>query len=582
MNRAIGVLFSVIVAVSLPVDLPAQKKGARAPTGRALQFETEYLFTEGQKYFILEDYSKALLYFQQASDLQPTAAAIHFKLAEVLSKKQNSEDLRRAAAEIEWALRLERQNKFYYVQAAEIYGGLLEFKKAQQVLEQLVKEVPGTEEYLYNLAAFYLYDNQPVEAVRVYNQIEKLVGVEETTSMQKQRIFLEQGQVAAALAEGEKLLNTFPDEEKYLLDYAQLLAQANQANQAVTLLQEYLKQNEASSNARFLLAGFLRDGGQIAESQRLLWQNFNDPAADVGSKVLVVGTYNSVLGGQLAAGTADTATVAFVRKLASRLMELHPEEGQACVVAADLEMILRNERRAIDLYYRATRLGATDFEVWQNLLLLESQVGLSDSIVNHAEQAIELFPNQPEIHYFQGYGLLVLKRYAPAVRALEQAKKLAAGNAGLQKEINALLGDTYQAMEDYAKSAAAYEAVLQTDPTHAIVLNNYSYYLALRKEQLDRAEKMSAQLVKTHPDNAAFLDTYGWVLFMREKYREARHQLERAIALDAKTAVYYEHLGDILFRLGATEEAVRQWQKAQSLDDANEALRKKILDRKLY
>jgi tetratricopeptide (TPR) repeat protein len=563
-------------------DLSAQKKRSGSAAANAPRQEVEFLFTEGQKHFILEDYSKALLYFQQAADLQPTSAAIHFKLAEVLAKKQNGEDLRRAAAEIEWALRLERKNKFYYVQAAEIYGSLLEFKKAQQVLEELIKEVPGTEEYLYNLAAFYLYDNQPNEAIRIYNRIESVVGVEETTSTQKQRIFLEQGRTNEAIAEAEKLLAAFPDEEKFLLDYVQLLAQSKNVPRAVELLRTYLRDHQTSSNARFLLAGLLRDNGQMEESQELLWQNFDDPTADVSSKVLVLGTYNSVLGNQAAAGKQDAATVAFARKLAERLLELHPEEVQAYIVTADLELLLRNQTRAAALYAAAIQRGATNFEVWQNLLLLESQSSSSDSLVLHAEQGLELFPNQPELYYFLGYGHFLKKRHRLAAQALEQGKKLASGNPALQKEMNALLGDTYNALQEFARSDQAFEAVLQTDPGNAIVLNNYAYYLALRKQNLEKAEKMSTQLIKDNPDNPAFLDTHGWVLFMRDKHKEAKRFLEKAIALDATSAVYYEHLGDILYKLGETQEAVQQWQKAQTMDANNETLRKKILDKKLY
>ncbi len=582
MKKNVYIFVGISAAAVIFFDLHAQKKKAAPTANRAGQQEVEFLFTEGQKHFILEDYSKALLYFQQAADLQPGAAALHFKLAEVLAKKQNAEDLRRAAAEIEWALRLERKNKFYYVQAAEIYGGLLEFKKAQQVLESLIKEVPGTEEYLYNLAAFYLYDNQPNEAIRVYNQIEALAGVDETASMQKQRIYLEQGRLSEAVAEAEKLLVAFPEEEKYLLDYAQMLSQHKNSSRAIELLQNYLAQNEGAANARFLLAGLLRDSGKIEQSQNLLWQNFLDPSADVANKVLVLGTYNSVLGSQLNAGSEDAATVAFARKLAYKLLELHPDEPQAYIVTGDLEMILRDPAKAVELYARSTRLGATRFEVWQNLLLLESQLNRADSIVLHSEQALELFPNQPELYYFQGYGQFLKKRYRPAVQALEQARKLAEGNVALLKEVNTLLGDAYNAMQEYAKSDLAYEAVLLADPANAIVLNNYSYYLALRKQNLEKAEKMSAQLVKDNPANAAFLDTHGWVLFTREKHREARRFLERAIALDGESAVYFEHLGDILFKLGEVQEAVVQWQKAQSMDENNETLRKKILEKKLY
>jgi tetratricopeptide (TPR) repeat protein len=562
--------------------LPLEAQRKRLGSEKTAPAEAEYFFTEGQKYFVLEDYAKALLYFQQAADRAPHVAAIRYKMSEVYAKKQQGDDLRRAAAEIELALQLEKKNKFYYAHAADVYGSLLEFKKAQQVLETMQKEAPGSEEYLYNLAAFYLYDNQPQEALRVYNQIEGLTGVDEVTARQKQKIFIEQGRLREAFAESEKLVDAFPEEEQYVIDHAQLLAQHKKITEAVALLEKWLGHNPGASRARFLLAGYLRDAGQAARSQQLLWENFNDPAADLSSKILVMGTYNAWLGGAPQAVRADESTAAFAQKLCTRLRELHADEPAVYVVCADMALVLGDPKEAFALYYQATRHGETRFEVWQNLLVLASQLHRTDSLVRYAEQALELFPNQPEVYYFLGYGQFVQQQYRAAVQALEQAGRLAMGNTALQNEINTLLGDGYNALKDYAKSDRAYLAVLQTDPANAIVLNNYSYYLALRKENLEKAEKMSAQLVKDYPTNAAFLDTHAWVLFMRGKYREARKWMEKAIELDDTRAIYFEHLGDILFRLGETQEAVAQWERARAIDPANEALKKKLLEKTLY
>ncbi len=145
-----------------------------------------------------------------------------------------------------------------------------------------------------------------------------------------------------------------------------------------------------------------------------------------------------------------------------------------------------------------------------------------------------------------------------------------------------MLGDIYNGTQEYAKSDMAYEQALAFNPNNDIILNNYSYYLALRKENLDRAEKMSAQLVKANPKNSSYLDTYAWVLFTREKYKEARKIMEEAIDTGDFNATLFEHYGDILFKLGDTDAAVRQWQKAKSMGADNQAIDKKISNRRLY
>jgi predicted Zn-dependent protease len=105
--------------------------------------------------------------------------------------------------------------------------------------------------------------------------------------------------------------------------------------------------------------------------------------------------------------------------------------------------------------------------------------------------------------------------------------------------------------------------------------------LALRKENLEKAEKMASQLIKNFPDNPSYLDTYAWVLYERGKYKEAKKALEKAIQSGQGTATHFEHYGDILFQLGDIDNAVKQWQKAKQKDGDNASLDKKISNKKL-
>ncbi len=153
----------------------------------------------------------------------------------------------------------------------------------------------------------------------------------------------------------------------------------------------------------------------------------------------------------------------------------------------------------------------------------------------------------------------------------------------MTSEINGLLGDAYNASKEYEKSDKAYDEALATNANNDAILNNYSYYLALRKANLEKAEKMASQLIRNNPDNATYLDTYAWVLFVREKYKDARKAIEKAIGTGLASATHFEHYGDILFKLGDVENAVKQWEKAKNmLTTSSETLNKKIANRRIY
>ncbi len=165
--------------------------------------EAERIFTEGEKFFVLEDYTKALFYFQQVLEYSPSNASVFYKIAEIWLKSSKEEDLMKAAQNIESALRIEKKNKYFYLLAAHIYVTQHQFGKASQVLETMMKEIKGTEEHLYELAAIYLQDNRLDNALEAYDHAETFLGITELSSLQKQRIYLVKGKLNEALAEGK-------------------------------------------------------------------------------------------------------------------------------------------------------------------------------------------------------------------------------------------------------------------------------------------------------------------------------------------------------------------------------------------
>ncbi len=544
--------------------------------------EAEFYFTEGEKFFILEDYAKALLYYQRTLEINPDNATVHYKIAEVLSHGNKPEDQTKAAASIETALKLEKNNKYFYLTAISIYSSLTKFDKAAQTYDALMSNVKGTEEYLYDLAAVYQYGNKMDDAVKTYNRAESIFGINEVSSIQKQRLYLEQGKIKEGIAEGEKLIHAFPEEQRYIMGFAEVLSQKGLRNEAIQYLEKFCLDNADAGNVKMLLAGIYRDNSQEQKARPLLEQLFDDSAVELGSKLIILGTYNAELSQNKAKKINDTEKEKFVLGLLDKLTKTNPGEANVHIVGGDIYLSTGKIREAQHEYVLAVETGDVNFEVWENLLYLETQLEQFDLAIKHSEEALDLYPNQSMIYYFNGYANLRKRNYEEAILSLEQAKKLSTSNVNLVCELNSMLGDSYNAIKQYEKSDKAYDDALVIRPNYDAVLNNYSYFLALRKFNLEKAEKMSALLIKNNPDNATFLDTYAWVLFMHEKYKEAKRIIERAIDTGRANAAHFEHYGDILYQLGEVDSAVRQWEKARGLNANSELLNKKIANRKIY
>lgn len=71
---------------------------------------------------------------------------------------------------------------------------------------------------------------------------------------------------------------------------------------------------------------------------------------------------------------------------------------------------------------------------------------------------------------------------------------------------------------------------------------------------------MVQEALKQEPDNSAYQDTYGWILYLQGNYAGAKDWIGKAIA-DGGAEVL-EHYGDTCAKLGENEKAKEYWQKA--------------------
>lgn len=74
---------------------------------------------------------------------------------------------------------------------------------------------------------------------------------------------------------------------------------------------------------------------------------------------------------------------------------------------------------------------------------------------------------------------------------------------------------------------------------------------------------MSAKTVAAEPDNATYLDTYGWILYCLGRPQDAKPHFKRAMLYGGKESpVILDHYAEVLFSLGEYTMARVYWDKA--------------------
>ena len=128
------------------------------------------------------------------------------------------------------------------------------------------------------------------------------------------------------------------------------------------------------------------------------------------------------------------------------------------------------------------------------------------------------------------------------------------------------------------KAAELLKHSIELDPAHAAQAYNYLGYMwADRGDNLVEADEMIHKALGLDPENAAFLDSLGWLHFKQANYDEALQELLRAAALiKPEDAVILDHVGDTYQALGKTAEALSYWKKAVAIEKENAVIAAKI------
>ena len=525
----------------------------------------EALYVDGVKYVILEDYTKALERLLRAYTLMPENAAVNYKLAEANLLSGN---LRDATNYAEAAVHLDGKNPYYYLLLAQAQASQKQYDAATATYASLVQQVPNSGSYLFQLADLYIAQSKLPEALGTLDKAQAQFGALDEISFKKQQIYLRQNNLPLALKEGENLIASNPTEPRYVLAQAEMYAANNRLPDALRAAEQAQRLDPQSPQVHLVLADIYRQQKQQPEMEKQLRLALENPGLDIDQAMRILVGYLKQL--------PDPKVSPLALELAATTVRSHPREAKAYSMAGDIQATAGKRREARDSYLHALRYDKSKYQLWQQLAVLDAELNQPDSLVRHTDQALEVFPNQAPLWFFNGVGYSLKHQPQQAVQALEHGRRLATGSADQQSQFDAQLGDVYNELKDYAKSDAAYDAALAADPANYGVLNNYSYYLSLRGEKLDKAKEMSGRTVAKFPDNDTYLDTYAWILYKQKNYAGAKESLEHALKTTKDPSIL-EHYGDVLWQLGEHSGAVAAWQRARKAGPGTSPL----LDRKI-
>jgi Tfp pilus assembly protein PilF len=182
-------------------------------------------------------------------------------------------------------------------------------------------------------------------------------------------------------------------------------------------------------------------------------------------------------------------------------------------------------------------------------------------------------PKQEEIYLTKSYFYEEDNQWDLAIKALTAGL----GQVDRPQEIHFRLAVLYEKENKRPESIQQIKKVLELDPHNADAQNFLGYAYAETGVDLDEAEKLIREALRTKPDSGHIIDSLGWVLYKKGQYGKAVTELERAHRIMPQDSTVAEHLGDAYVKVKRYRDALRIYRRALELENANSSsLRQKI------
>ena len=485
-------------------------------------------------------------------------------------------------------------------QAAERASRIAAFLKDQsagiKAVDLWVELAPQSEAARQVAAVLYLRKGDTANTLAQLDAFLKLPGEEsDARFVQVAALLGKENDQPRALQVMRDLVARYPDSPEAAHAYALLAAQDQDYAEAERSIRRVIEARPEWADARILLSHILTHEGDPEGARQVLVEGLKKTADSRSLRV----AYARLL--------IEDKDYPGARKQFLSVLEQHPDDVETLYALGILALQQEQPEEARSYFEElvddpdhgdeaAYFLGqiAEDGGDAEAAIGWYGRVGPGRFLVEAVIRQARLLGQQGQVD--RGRELLwQLRARAPQIGArLFQAEAELLSAAGRDVEALAVYDEALRASPDdadllYARALLAVKLghldilerdlgkIIAADPTHADALNALGYTLADQTDRYPEALGYIERALALKPDNAAILDSMGWVQYRLGHLREAEEYLRRAhqITPDGEIAA---HLGEVLWALGERTEARDVWQRALTAEPDSEPLRQ-VMDR---
>lgn len=441
--------------------------------------------------------------------------------------------------------------------------------------EALARELPLEARGFLKVARHYAERGESAHAERMLERaVERAPGDAEVWQMLA-RAREAQGKLEAAMAAHQKALERDPEDLETLFAVAKLLLRREDALGAGAYLDQAVAVAPQDGGVRIRVALAFLSAQRFDQAVRYLEEarglSPDDPRPHYFTGVVRQQRAAKLDGARERERELRAAAAAFGAVPSSA--ELY---AQAQVHLANCLTESGDAGRAVDLLRRAIGERPGESGYYTALTAALAKLGRVGEAVELLEKRLAV-QTTPEMVDALASAYQKAGRLPEAIAVLRRALD----TAPRDETLLFALGAMYEKSGRFEESIGQMRQVLAVNPQSAQAMNFIGYTLADKDMDLDEAERLVRRALELRPDNGAYVDSLGWILFKRGELERAVEQLERAESL-MPDAVIAEHLGDVYGKLARRKDAAEAYRRAlRVLDREPDAGVRRAVERKL-
>lgn len=529
----------------------------------AVPEDSQLLMLAGEAYLESNDFAKATEYFDKASKIDPKSAGARVSLGlsrlaageteramtdlqsavELDSGKFQADillimthiqrnELDQALSAIQGLEKKQPDNPLTYNLRGAVYIGKKDIAGARREFEHALKLQPGYFPAAMNLAQLDLQDKKPDEARKRFetllekdkNNMQAMLALANLTArtggkredvlgwlerakkagpgapqplLMLAKYHLQSGDAKQALANAEEARNTNPDNPEVLdiLGLTQLAA--GEQDHALSTYGKLVELQPKSPLAQFRLASAQAAAGNHAAAGLTLKKVLELKPDYLDARVMLGGL-------ELRAGHQDEAL-----KIAQQVQSQASQLPAGYVLEGDIRFSEKNFTEAAALYEKAYGLGKNG-ALAMKIHTAQTQAGKPEEGETRLKQWLKENPEDMTVRFY--------------------------------------LADAYLKAAKYPAAIVEYEGMLKKQPDNLTALNNLAW--AYQQVKDPRALQYAEKAYELKSDNAAVVDTLGWMLVEQGKTERGLELLERAVSLAPDAQEIRYHLAQAWLKAG--------------------------------